>query len=465
MKIKFCGAAGEVTGSCHLITLDDGYKILLDCGLYQGHDKEMDQFNESWLFNPAEINCLIISHAHIDHIGRVPKLVADGFSGKIYATHATRDLAAIMLLDSAKIQEGDAEYHNKKKNNRDEEKMPLYTLKDVQRTMQLFSASGYETWFHIHPNVKVQYRDAGHILGSASVTLEIQEGDKTIRFGFTGDIGRPHRPILSDPQPLPEVDYLICESTYGDRLHDEAPNELNHFLEIIRHTCVEKKGKLIIPAFSVGRTQEIAYMLDQLHQAGSLPQIPVYIDSPLSVNATEIFIKHPECFDAELHEYMLTDENPFGFNSLIYIRDVEESKALNQRPEPCIIIASSGMLNAGRVKHHLANNIEDPCSTFLMVGYCSPGTLGAELRDGAKSIHVFNQEKQVLASVEIMDGFSAHGDQSEMFQVIKNQIDTAKKVWLVHGTAERQEPWKAFLLDKGFKDVGIPTLGDEEILG
>jgi metallo-beta-lactamase family protein len=464
MKIKFCGAAGEVTGSSHLITLEDGFNILLDCGLYQGNDIEMQATNETWLFDPAAIDCLIVSHAHIDHTGRVPKLVADGFNGKIYATHATRDLCSLMLFDSAKIQESDAMYHNKRRAENETEKEPLYTLRDVQRTMQFFAAANYEQWFHIHPKVKVLFRDAGHILGSASVTLEIQEGDKTIRFGFTGDIGRPDRPILSDPLQLPEVDYLICESTYGDRLHEAAPSELSRFLDIIHETCVVKRGKLIIPAFSVGRTQEIAYMLDQLHKAGRLPQIPVYIDSPLSVNATEIFIKHPECFDEDLHEYMLTDENPFGFNSLFYIRDVEGSKQINNSHQPCIIIASSGMMNAGRIKHHLFNNVENERCTFLMVGYCSPGTYGAELRDGARSIHIFGEHKQVLANVEIMDGFSAHGDQYEMYDVVKNQVPTCKKIWLVHGTEDRQAIWRAFLLEKGFKDVGIPKLGDEETL-
>ncbi len=464
MKIKFCGAAGEVTGSSHLITLEDGYKILLDCGLYQGNDDEMDKFNEKWMFDPSEIDCLILSHAHIDHTGRVPKLVADGFHGKIYATHATRDLCALMLLDSAKIQESDATFQNKRRHHNEPEKVPLYTIHDAQRTMQFFAAFPYEKWFYVHPKVKVLFRDAGHILGSASVTLEVQEGDKTIRFGFTGDIGRPERPILSDPLPLPEVDYLICESTYGDRLHEGAPSELSRFLQIIHETCVVKKGKLIIPAFSVGRTQEIAYMLDQLHKAGRLPKIPVFIDSPLSVNATEVFIQHPECFDEELHKYMLTDENPFGFNSLIYIRDVEGSKQINNSHEPCIVIASSGMMNAGRIKHHLFNNIENHRCTFLMVGYCSPGTYGAKLRDGERSIHIFGEHKQVLADVQILDGFSAHGDQQEMYDVIKNQIPTCKRLWLVHGTEERQVPWRAFLLDKGFLDVAIPTLGHEEEL-
>ncbi|MEO6758037.1 MAG: MBL fold metallo-hydrolase, partial [Saprospiraceae bacterium] len=330
MKIKFCGAAREVTGSAHLLTLDDGFQILLDCGLYQGggdddgqaqesaeaNAKPMAGFNHKWLFDPTQIGCLILSHAHIDHTGRVPKLVRDGFKGRIYATAATRDLCGIMLLDSAKIQEGDAEYHNRKKGFDEPERVPLYTINDAAQTLKQFVGYNYEQWFDVHPNVKVLYRDAGHILGSATVTLEIQEGDRTIRLGFSGDIGRPNRPILDDPQPMPPLDYLICESTYGDREHEAEPDELDHFLEIVRHTCLEKRGKLLIPAFSVGRTQEIVYMLDRLESAGKLPKIPVYVDSPLAVNATDVFVNHPECFDAVLHRYMLNDENPFGFNNL-----------------------------------------------------------------------------------------------------------------------------------------------------
>lgn len=472
MKVKFCGAAQEVTGSSHLITLDNGFKILLDCGLYQGGGDDDGQssgsnnpiagFNEKWLFNPHEIDCLVLSHAHIDHTGRVPQLVKAGFRGKIYATHATRDLCAIMLLDSAKIQEGDAAYINKHRDEDEPEKMPLYTVEDVQQVMRQFVGFNYEQWFNIQDDVKIMYRDAGHILGSASVTLEIRENGKTTRFGFTGDIGRPNRPILGDPIPMEAVDYLICESTYGDREHESAPNETNHFVEIIRHTCEDKKGKVIIPAFSVGRTQEIVYMLDKLQNAGQLPKVPVYVDSPLSVNATEVFVKHPECFDSELHRYMTEDDNPFGFNTLFYIRDTEASKKLNTIDSPCIIISASGMMNAGRIRHHLINNIENHRNTILIVGYCSPNTPGGELRAGAKSLHLMGQNLQVLADVEIMDSFSAHGDRVEMLDFIANQKDSVKKVWLVHGTIDRQEKWREYLMEHGFKNVGIPKLGDEE---
>ncbi len=473
MHIKFCGAAREVTGSCHLLTLNDGFTILLDCGLYQGGDDDgrsgeanpITKFNEKWLFDPSKIDCLVLSHAHIDHTGRVPKLVADGFRGKIYATHATRDLCAIMLLDSAKIQEADADHRNRHKRDKtDGEDLALYTVSDVGRAMRQFVGCSYEQWFHIHPKVRVMYRDAGHILGSASVTLEIEEDGKTTRLGFTGDIGRPNRPILGDPLPMPEVDYLICESTYGDREHESAPNEVDHFVRIVHHTCIEKKGKLIIPAFSVGRTQEIVYMLDQLHAAGRLPKVPVFVDSPLAINATQVFVAHPECFDEDVHQYMLENENPFGFNDLYYIRNVEGSKKLNTSNSPCIIISSSGMMNAGRIRHHLLNNIENKRNTFLIVGYCSPNTPGGALRAGAKSMNIMGQFKQVLADVEIMDSFSAHGDRREMLDFLGNQHGSCKKIWLVHGTLDRQEPWRDFLRDNGFKDVEIPELGQEFML-
>lgn len=469
MKIKFCGAAREVTGSSHLITLDDNFRILLDCGLYQGGDADeashpMEGFNDKWQFSPRDIDCLILSHAHIDHTGRVPKLIGDGFRGTIFATHATRDLCSIMLMDSARIQEADAVYQNKHRALNEPEKKPLYTVEDVRNAMSMFASYSYEQWFRVHPKVRVMFRDAGHILGSASVTLEIQEGDRTIRFGFTGDVGRPNRPILGDPLPMPEVDYLICESTYGDREHESAPGEAEHLIDVVHRTCVDKKGKLIIPAFSVGRTQEIVYMLDQLHHAGKLPKVPVFVDSPLAVNATEVFLNHPECFDHDLHQYMLENEDPFGFNGLTYIRSVEGSKQLNNINKPCIIISASGMMNAGRIRHHLFNNIENRRNTFLMIGYCSPNTPGGKLREGAKSLYLFGKNMQVLADVEIMDSFSAHGDRVEMLDFLKNQRQSVKKIWLAHGTLERQEKWRDYLNQNGFPNVDIPELGQEETL-
>ena len=467
MKVKFCGAAQEVTGSAHLITLDNGFTILLDCGLYQGRAKDMKDFNKTWYFTPADIDCLILSHAHIDHSGRIPRLVRDGFTGHIFCTHATRSLCAIMLLDSARIQERDAEYYNKRLLKRKKKvkpskfREPLYTSEDANEAMQYFVGIPYNRWYRINDQIEVLYRDAGHILGSASVSLRIQENGEEKLFGFTGDIGRPNRPILRDPMPMPEVDYLICESTYGDKDHEKPPAEIDRFLHIIKQTCLEKKGKLIIPAFSVGRTQEIVYMLDQLETAGELPHIPVFVDSPLAVNATQVFGAHPECFDNDLNEYMLIDENPFGFNELTYTHSVEESKAINNSNVPSIIISSSGMMNAGRVRHHLFNNIDNARNTLLIVGYCSPDTAGGMLRDGVEKLKLFGEWKMVNIEIEIMDSFSAHGDRHEMMRFINNQKRRLKKLFLVHGELDTQQHFRSFLQEHGFDTVEIPKLAQE----
>lgn len=454
-----------MTGSSHLVELDNGYKILLDCGLFQGKGAMIWDWNNEWLFKPSEIDCMVLSHAHIDHCGRIPKLVKDGYGGPIHSTHATRSLCAVMLLDSAKIQEIDVEWHNEKilkKRKKETGKLrePLYTSDDVGPAMVRFEGHPYDVWEQIHPDVQVMYRDAGHILGSASVTLKIKENGKETILGFTGDIGRPDRPILRDPQPMPAVDYLICESTYGDKVHEAGPEQSAQFLEVIKQTCLVKKGKLIIPAFSLGRTQEIVYMLDKMESAGLLPRIRVYVDSPLAVNVTHIFSLHPECFDKEINEYLITDSNPFGFNNLEYIKEVEGSKALNNSDEPCIIISASGMMNAGRVKHHLFNNIENPKNTFLIVGYCSPETPGGILRSGAETIRVFDEEKIVRADVVIMDSFSAHGDKNEMYDFIVNNKTNIKRLFLVHGEPETQKSFKYFLKDKGFTNIEIPAKGE-----
>jgi len=467
MKLKFCGAAREVTGSAHLLTLDSGYQILLDCGLYQGYNDEMEDFNRQFPFDPTNVDCLILSHAHIDHTGRVPKLVRDGFRGDIHSTHATRSLCSIMLLDSANIQEKDAAYYNRKLKEKGESfddiafREPLYTKADVQRSMDLFTGHAYDRWFRLNDQVEVLFRDAGHILGSASVTLRIQEGDRTVHLGFSGDVGRPDRPILRDPQDMPQLDYLICESTYGNRDHTSAPEENDALLRIIRSTCVEQKGKLIIPAFSVGRTQELVYMLDKLETAGELPRIPVYVDSPLSVNATMIFASHPECFDQNLSEYMLIDPNPFGFNGLKYIRKTEDSIALNDMDRPAIIISSAGMINAGRIKHHVRNNITDPRNTILIVGYCAPQTPGGRLREGADELRLFGKEYPVKAAVKIMDSFSAHADRNELWDFMAPQQAQLKTVFLVHGTYDRQEPFAHLLRERGIRNVKIPRLHQE----
>lgn len=452
MKIKFCGAAREVTGSCHLLTLDNGHSVMLDCGLYQGNDEDMESFNGSWPhFNPAEIDFLILSHAHIDHIGRVPKLVKDGFRGEIFCTHATRSLANIMLLDSAKIQVSES----------DDEHPPLYTEHDVHECMKYFVGLSYGRWHILEEGIKLQFRDAGHILGSASVALEItRKNGKVVKFGFTGDIGRPDRPILADPVPMADMDYLICESTYGNREHEDNIAQLNDLLYVVREACVLNKGKLLIPAFSLGRTQEIIYLLDQLEHAGKLPPVPVYIDSPLAISATEIFRMHPECYDEELFDYMVNDPNPFGFSRLHFIRENGLADNLAESKKPCIIISASGMMTAGRVRRHLYHILRRKENTVLVVGYATPFTLGGQLRKGAKSVRLYGENVPVRAKIKMMDSFSAHGDKFEMYDFIKNQRNV-RKLFLTHGEYDVQVEFRDFLQSYGFGDVEIPALGDE----
>ena len=464
MKIKFCGAAQTVTGSGHLVTTDDGVKILLDCGLYQGRDPDFDDFNQEWSFDPTDIDVLVLSHSHIDHAGRIPKLVRDGFQGNIISTSATLDLCSIMLLDSGFIQEKDNEWINKKRLRKGLPAMqPLYTVEDAQRAMKQFVGIGYGRWFNIAQNVEVQFNDAGHILGSANITLKIKQKDGGCKHvGFTGDIGRPDRPILRDPQPMPPCDYLLCESTYGGQEHQGMPSDEADLLRIVKETCVEKRGKLIIPAFSVGRTQEIVYMMDRLETAGKLPSVPVYVDSPLAVDATDIFAMHPECYDADILEYMRTDPNPFGFRKLNYVKKVEESKAINDSKEPCVIISASGMMQAGRVKHHINNNIENKNNTILVVGFCAANTLGRRISDGVDEVKIFGKLKKVNADVVTMGSFSAHGDQQEMLDFLQCQEKSKlKRIFLVHGEIDRQRLFKKAILADGFKKVEIPEFDQE----
>ena len=464
MKIKFCGAAQTVTGSSHLVTTDDGVKILLDCGLYQGRDPDFDDFNQEWSFDPTDIDVLVLSHSHIDHAGRIPKLVRDGFQGNIISTSATLDLCSIMLLDSGFIQEKDNEWVNKKRLRKGLPAMqPLYTVEDAQKAMKQFVGIGYGRWFNIAQNVEVQFNDAGHILGSANITLKIKQKDGGYKHvGFTGDIGRPDRPILRDPQPMPPCDYLLCESTYGGQEHQGMPSDEADLLRVVKETCVEKRGKLIIPAFSVGRTQEIVYMMDRLETAGKLPSVPVYVDSPLAVDATDIFAMHPECYDADILEYMRTDPNPFGFRKLNYVKKVEESKAINDSKEPCVIISASGMMQAGRVKHHINNNIENKNNTILVVGFCAANTLGRRISDGADEVKIFGKLKKVNADVVTMGSFSAHGDQQEMLDFLQCQEKSKlKRIFLVHGEIDRQTLFKKAILADGFKKVEIPEFDQE----
>lgn len=462
MQIKFCGAARVVTGSSHLVILDDGYKILLDCGMFQGNENYVDGFNQTFEFDPREIDVLILSHAHIDHSGRIPKLVREGFNGRIICTSATKDLCGIMLRDSAHIQENDATYVNKKRARRGQPPIsPLYTQNDVEPALKLFEAVDYEKEFPIRDGVTAYFRDNGHIIGSGSILLNIQSPNGVRKIGFTGDIGRPNRPILKDPAHMEDVDYLISESTYGGRFHETFPDDKEYFLKVILDTCMQRKGKVIIPAFSIGRTQELVFMLDQLNKEGKLPRIPVYVDSPLSTNATEIYRRHTECFDDQITAYLLTDSNPFGFNDLKYITEVEQSKALNTMPEPCIIISASGMAEAGRIVHHITNNMEDARNTILIVGYCAEQSLGWKIRKGISPIKLFGEDRQLRAKVEIMDSFSAHGDHDELLGFMDNlNREKLKKLFLVHGDFEAQLALKKGLEKNGFKFISMPEKGE-----
>jgi metallo-beta-lactamase family protein len=458
MKITFNGAAQTVTGSKHLITLDSGLKILLDCGLYQGKGSETAILNKKFDFNPAEIDYLILSHAHIDHSGNIPNLVKQGFTGSILCTPATRDLCVIMLEDSAKIQESDAQYINKRRSRMGQKHIePLYTIEDADNAMNYFITVPYNRKYRINRNISLLFTDAGHILGSAAINLTIKEDEKIISLCYTGDIGRPNDRILRNPEPFPQADYIITESTYGNRLHENPDDTEEDLLRIVAETCVLKKGKLIIPAFSLDRTQEIIYAFNRMKKKGLLPSIKVFVDSPLSTNATEVMRMHPDCFNKEILEFMRKDPDPFGFNGLTYIRNLEESMRLNHLKDPCIIISASGMMEAGRVKHHLKYNISNPDSTILIVGYCSPSSLGGKLMAGERFVQIFGEEYEVKANIEIMNSYSAHGDYKEMIDYLscqeKNKI---KKIFLVHGEPDVQSEYREHLIKAGFRNIEIP---------
>ncbi len=460
MKIQFYGAAQRVTGSKHLITTNKGTKILLDCGLFQGIGTT--ELNLQFGFDPKEVDFLILSHAHIDHTGLVPRLVRKGFKGVIYATPATKDLCEIMLLDSAHIQEKDLERINKRRIGRNEDPYELlYNADDVEATLKLFKTVDYENPFLIEEGVIGKFYDAGHLLGSAGIYLTLEEEYKTKTLFFTGDIGRPDDKILRSPVPFPQADYIVCESTYGNKLHEPEADMKTHLLRIVYQTCIEKKGKLLIPAFAVDRTQELIYALDQLSHEGLLPQIPVYVDSPLSVKATMAMKDNEECFNPEILAYIKRDGDAFNFENLHYISDVMESKALNDSKEPCIIISSSGMAEAGRIKHHIKNNVEKTSTTILLVGYCSPGSLGAILKTEPTEVRIFGETFKRRADIEIMDSFSAHADYKEMIKHLSCQdASKVKKLFLVHGEIDNQLMFKNRLNKAGFQEIFIPTQGE-----
>ncbi len=461
MRIQFVGADRTVTGSMHHLIID-GKNYLLDCGLYQGKRKEAFEINKNFTyFKPSEIDALIVSHAHIDHIGNIPTLVKNGFEGPIYCTSATKDLAVVMLRDSAHIQEKDVEYVNKRRAKQGKNLFePLYTTADAEEVLPLLNAKNYHEEFEIDSGIKVQFFDAGHILGSAITFIKIQEKRKTIHLGFSGDLGRPNYPILKDPEKIPDVDYFLCESTYGGRFHDQVEGT-NAKLAAVLNKAVQRKGKVIIPAFSLERTQEIVYSFHKIFENKTAPRIPIYVDSPLSTNATEVFRNHPECFDKETHDFMLKYEDPFGFNKLTYITNVEDSKALNGKEGPMVIISASGMAETGRILHHLANNIEDERNIILMVGYCAENTLGRKLIEKEPVVKIHGEEYNVKAEVIVINSLSAHADSNELTDYCRNfNIDKMKNIFLVHGDFDQQQKFADRLNSIGFKNVNIPNRGD-----
>ncbi len=460
MKIAFHGAARYVTGSKHLLTLRNGRRILLDCGMFQGMGKQTDLLNRHWGFEPSQVNYLVLSHAHIDHSGLIPKLVKDGFSGKIYCTPATRQLTGILLEDSAGIQEDDVRYINKKRAAAGQPYVePLYKPEDARNAMILFHEVEYAQWFSIEEGVEVLFTDAGHIIGSAAVHLRITENGKSQQVTFSGDVGRYQDIILKSPQDFPQADYILLESTYGNSLHDLHNTTPELLLQWIEKTCLHKKGKLIIPAFSVGRTQEILFTLNQLELERRLPELDYFVDSPLSIEATELVKKYSNHFNRTIQKILETDHDPFSFKGLKYVRNVDESKLLNFRNEPCVIISASGMAEAGRVKHHVSNNIENSRNSILLVGYCEPNSLGGRLMAGAKEVSIFGVVHEVHAEVGRIRSMSAHGDYEDLSQFLACQDPRqVKKLFLVHGEYEVQQDFKDRLIKKGFLEIEIPEL-------
>ena len=463
MKIQFVGAARTVTGSQHLLTIN-GKKILLECGLFQGRRQDTYEKNKNFGYDPKEVDALILSHAHIDHSGNIPNLVKNGFDGPIYATSATVDLCEIMLRDSAHLQQRDIEWLNKKRRNT-EYAEALYSIEDVNTALQNFSSVDYNLPTEIFPGIVLTLQDAGHILGSTSILLEIEEDGKKIRFGFSGDIGRHETPIIKDPDYLRDLDVLIMESTYGNRIHTHSDEVEEEVAKVVRDVY-DRKGKIIIPAFAVGRTQLLVYVLHKLFDQNRIPEIPIYVDSPLAVNATKVFKDHPECFDRETNRIFLeSGEDPFGFGRLKYITTVDQSKELNDIHDPMIIISASGMAEGGRILHHLANNINNPKNLVLFVGYAAENTLARKIMDGMKSVNILGEEHSVKCQIKTMDYFSGHADQNELLDYLRlNPQKQLKNIFLVHGEEAQALPLREKIIHKGYKNAEFPPSGEKFVI-
>lgn len=458
MRINFHGAAHTVTGSQHLLEIN-GHRLLLDCGLYQGRRAETYARNWSFAYDPRKINAVILSHAHIDHCGNLPNLVKQGYEGPIYAVPATVDLATIMMADSGHIQESDAQFVNKKRLRRGEELVdPLYTEADAQNAADLLRGVNYGESFEPVPGVIARFIEAGHILGSAAISLEIEEKGRKVRFWFSGDIGRYKLPLLRDPILPEDVDFLLMECTYGDKPHNDPSSAFEEFQEIVSRT-IKRGGKVIIPAFAVGRTQELVYHLNLMMFAKDVPPVPVFVDSPLAVNASNVFTKHPEVFDTETRWFVQQARHPaLDFKMLTYVQSAEESKALNERKDPMIIISASGMAETGRILHHLKNNIENPLNTVCIVSWQAPHTLGRRLADREKQVAIFGEPYTVKAEIATIGGLSGHAGQDLLTKYAVNVKDTVKKVFLVHGEEMPAMALSQKLLERNMREVYYPEL-------
>jgi metallo-beta-lactamase family protein len=467
MKLTFWGAAQVVTGSMHQLVVGDKC-YLLDCGEYQGRRKEAEDRNRNFPFPCKDVSAVMLSHAHIDHSGNLPLLVKNGFRGPIYSSAATADLCRPMLEDSAALQEHNTAFLNKRNLRRrslnvpgmpvDEPVPPLYTMEDAEATFPLFHPVALHTPTTVGPGVVYQSFEAGHMLGSTTMLLELESGGQKVRLGFTGDLGRPGLPIIRDPEPLPQAGYLIMESTYGNRVHEPIRSVAAKLAEIVNRTY-GRGGKMIVPAFAVGRTQQLVLLLHELIQANSIPKFPIFVDSPLAVNVTDVFRRHPELYDTEAAAFLANHGDPFGFQLLTYVRDVNQSKALNDLPGPFMIVSASGMCEGGRVLHHLRNNIGDPRATILLTGYQAENTLGRKIEERWKEVPIFGEMMPLRAEVEMLDALSGHADREEMLAWMKPLASGLKKVFLVHGEPEQQAAFAAAVRERYGLEVVAPRRG------
>lgn len=459
MRIHYLGATRTTTGSMYLVEVN-GSRILLECGLYQGHRDAAIERNRKFPFDPAGLECVVLSHAHIDHCGNLPNLCRQGFQGNIYSTFATRDLAAVMLADSAAVQRADAEFVSRKREKEGKPAvLPLYSSEDAEKAVRQFVGLNYHRPLPIADGVSLRFADAGHILGSAQVILDVKENGRSFRYLFSGDIGRPKQEILRDAEPVENVDFLQVESTYGGREHQDAMNAREELCRLMG-TALRRGGKVIVPAFSVGRTQQLVYVLNQLADTDCLPRVPIFVDSPLSVNATEVFRLHPECFDEETLRFLREQRNPFGMENLTYIREASQSRKLNELDGPAIIISASGMAEAGRIRHHLSNHIGDPKSLILFVGYCAEHTLGAQILSRRSPVNIFGQPHVVRAEIGSIDAFSGHADRSELTDYVKSLTGDIRKVTVIHGEEEQSLAFAGTLRElKPRAEVIVPEPG------